>query len=165
MKRLKNKIAILAVIGALAAGCSIGGHHGNGDDNYFSAFTSFPRTQWLYAEPVTFTVDTLADSICPSGTMLLTLRHTPAYEYSNLWLEVTYDLDDSCSRVDTVNVIFADVYGKWRGSGPGNTFRVTDTLRTAMPLHRHQRIGVRHIMRVDTLGEIEQIGLNYLPEK
>ncbi len=165
MKGLKNKIAAITVLALTAAGCSVGGHHGNGDDNFFSAFTTFRDAAWPYAEPLTYAVDTIADSICPSGVLLLTLRHTHGYEFSNIWLELNYDLDDSCSRIDTFNVILADVYGKWRGSGPGNTFRINDTLRTDMPLRRHQRIGLRHIMRTDTLEEIEQIGISYLPVK
>lgn len=163
MKGLKNKLAAMAVLALTAAGCTVGGHHGNGDDNYFSAFTTFRDAAWPYAEPIAYTVDTIADSICPSGTLLLTLRHTPGYEFSNIWLEVNYDLGDSCARIDTFNIILADIYGKWLGSGPGNTFRISDTLRTDMPLRRHQRIGLRHIMRTDTLEEIEQIGLSYLP--
>lgn len=147
----------------MVSACSINGHHGNGDDNFFSAFTTFPHTRWSYAAPLEFAVDTLADSICPAGTLLLTLRHTDAYQYSNLWLEVTYDIADSTAVPDTLNIILADDYGHWRGRGPGNTFQLSDTLRRNMPLRRHQRIGVRHIMRTDTLLDIEQIGITYLP--
>lgn len=161
---LRNKLAAIAAIVLMAAGCSVGGYHGNGDDNFFSSFTTFRNAEWDYAEPLTFTVDTLADSVCPSGTLILTVRHTHGYEFSNLWLEVNYDLDDTCARRDTLNLILADLYGKWLGSGPGNTFNINDTLRAGMPLRRHQRIGIRHIMRTDTLENIEQIGISYTPD-
>ncbi len=165
---LRNKISAMAVaLLAIAStmSCSVNGHYGNGDDNFFSAFNSFSNTRWSYEEPLEFVVDTLATESCSSGDLLLTLRHTHGYEYSNIWLELCYDLSDSTVHKDTLNIVLADVYGHWRGSGPGNTFCVTDTVLHNVPLHRHQRIGLRHIMRIDTLQNIEQIGITYLPHK
>lgn len=148
---------------ALLASCSIDGYYGNGDDNYFSSFASMPGTRWDYASPLTFAVDTLRDSVAPSGDMLLTVRHTHGYEYRNLWLEINYDLADSLSRPDTLNVILADMYGHWRGSGTGPSLQVVDTIATGIPLHLGQRIQVRHIMRLDTIEGIEQVGITFLP--
>lgn len=64
MKVLRNLSLALAV---LLAACSIDGHYGNGDDNYFSAFASMPDTRWNYASPLTFAVDTLRDSVARRG--------------------------------------------------------------------------------------------------
>ncbi len=161
---LRNKTVAAVAVTILAVSCSIDGHHGNGDDNFFSAFATFPGAEWQYAAPQDFVVDTLRDSVCPSGTLLLTLRHTDAYEYSNIWLEVVYDMDDTTAVADTVNIILADNFGHWRGRGAGASFQVTDTLRRRMPLRRHQHIGLRHIMRTDTLDDIEQAGITYLPD-
>lgn len=161
---LRNKTTAVVAVALMSVSCSIGGHHGNGDDNFYSAFTTFPGAEWQYAAPQDFVVDTLRDSVCPSGTLLLTLRHTEAYEYSNIWLEITYDADDSTAVADTVNIILADSFGHWRGRGSGASFQVTDTLRRRMPLRRQQRIALRHIMRVDTLQNIEQAGITYLPD-
>lgn len=161
----KNKILIIFACIVMAASCSINGHQGNGDDNFFSSFTTFANEEWPYAEPFEVTVDTLADSICRRGDLLLTLRHSDAYRFSNIWLEVAYDLDDTTETADTVNIILSDVYGHWRGRGMGSSFQVNDTIRKAMPLRRHQRLRVRHIMRTDTLEDIEQIGISYLPYK
>lgn len=158
MKKLLNVLTLVFLLVA----CSVDGHHGNGDDNFFSAFTTFPDTRWAYSDPQIFTVDTLADSISAPGALVLTLRHSPAYAYSNIWIELRYDLDDSLARADTINLILADPHGRWRGSGLGNSFRISDTLRTAS-LKRHQRIQLRHIMRTDTLDAIEQIGVSFLP--
>lgn len=162
MKVLRNLSLALAV---LLAACSIDGHYGNGDDNYFSAFASMPDTRWNYASPLTFAVDTLRDSVARRGDMLLTVRHTHGYEYRNLWLEIDYDVTDSLSRPDTVNVILADVYGHWRGHGSGPSLQVVDTLSQGVALRRGQQIRVRHIMRLDTLGGIEQVGITFLPRE
>lgn len=162
MKVLRNLSVALAV---MLAACSIDGHYGNGDDNYFSAFASMPDTRWDYASPLTFAVDTLRDSVARRGDMLLTVRHTHGYEYRNLWLEIDYDVADSLSRPDTVNVILADVYGHWRGHGSGPSLQVVDTLAHGVALRRGQQIRVRHIMRLDTLPGIEQVGITFLPRE
>lgn len=160
MKALRNlSLAVLALL----ASCSIDGHYGNGDDNYFSAFATMPDTRWDYATPLTFDVDTLRDSVARRGDMLLTVRHTHGYEYRNLWLEVNYDITDSLSRPDTLNVLLADVYGHWRGRGTGPSLQVVDTIARNVPLHRGQQVRVRHIMRLDTLAGIEQVGITFLP--
>lgn len=161
---MKAKWLILAALAAFTASCGITGSRGNGDDNYFSAFETFPRQEWLYAEPVKLRVDTLRDSVAHGGTLLLSLRHTDAYEYSNLWLELSYPASDSTTVTDTVNVILADVYGHWRGHGSGPSIQLTDTIATGFTITRGSTLTLRHIMRVDTLANIEQAGLVFLPE-
>lgn len=147
----------------LLAACSAGGYHGNGDDNYFSAFASMPDTRWDYASPLTFNVDTLRDSISPRGDMLLTVRHSHGYNFRNLWLEIVYDQADTIATPDTLNIILADVYGHWRGNGSGPSLQVIDTIARDIPLRQGQKIGLRHIMRLDTVEGIEQVGITYLP--
>lgn len=164
MKRLKaNRLLPVLTLAICAAACSVAGYHGNGDDNYYSAFRTIDNARWDYTSPAAFSVDTLRDSICPSGLMLLSIRHTNGYEYRNLWLEVKYD-SDSTARIDTLNIILADRLGRWRGHGSGPSIALTDTLGI-MPLHKGQQIRVRHIMRTDCLDGIEQVGISYLPEK
>ena len=80
-----------------------------------------------------------------------------------LAVELGVYLADSLSRPDTLNVILADMYGHWRGSGTGPSLQVVDTIATGIPLHLGQRIQVRHIMRLDTIEGIEQVGITFLP--
>jgi len=168
-ERLRHKLlpaAAFAILFATAAvSCSIDGHHGNGDDNYFSAFAAFPRARWLYTDHKTFTVDTLADSISQSGDLVLSVRHTNGYLFSNIWLELTCDVADSVARCDTFNIRLADVYGHWAGKGMGTSYQFNDTIIRDVRLRRHQQMRLRHIMRTDTLEGIEQIGISFFPHK
>lgn len=164
-ERLKNRILIIAAVAALSASCGITGSRGNGDDNYFSAFETFPGQVWEYARPAEFRVDTLRDSVARGGTLLLSLRHTNGYEYSNLWLELSYPVNDSIVRADTFNIILADDFGHWRGHGIGPSLQVTDTLSRDFTLRRGMPMTLRHIMRTDSLANIEQAGLVFLPEQ
>lgn len=156
----KAKILIVAIVALLAA-CSIDGHHGNGDDNYYSAFGTMPDASWKYAGPLNFTVDTLRDSITAPGSLLVSIRHTAGYAYSNIWLELTTDLDQPSP--DTINLRLADDYGRWLGRGSGPSIMRVDTVKSSIRLHRGQRIRLRHIMRTDTLHGIELAGITFIP--
>lgn len=154
-------VAVLTV--AATVSCSIDGHYGNGDDNYFSSFASFRGAQWSYDNPRTFVVDTIADTVSQRGDIVLSVRHTNGYLFSNIWLEFVCDLADSTAVPDTFNIRLADVYGHWLGNGMGTSFRLNDTIARDVTLRRHQQLRLRHIMRVDTLDGIEQVGISFLP--
>ncbi|MDE6206486.1 MAG: gliding motility lipoprotein GldH [Muribaculaceae bacterium] len=151
----------VAALLTVCAACSVDGHHGNGDDNYYSAFGTMSDAAWAYARPLNFTVDTLRDAGPVEGKLLLTVRHTAGYEYANLWLELTTDLDHSAP--DTINLRLADDYGRWLGKGSGPSVQIVDTLARPVSLRRGQRLRLRHIMRTDSLQGIELAGITFIP--
>lgn len=156
---------VFAAVVALAASCGITGSRGNGVDNYFSAFETFGNQQWYYASPAFFRVDTLRDSVASRGDLILSLRHTSGYAYSNLWLELEHRHVSGTPAVrDTFNIILADRFGRWRGHGTGPSVQVTDTLSRDYSIARGDTLVLRHIMRLDTLANIEQAGIVFLPE-
>ncbi len=156
-------LAAAVVMTAAVAACSVDGHRGNGEDNYYSVFHTFADTRWDYADTLHFTVDTLRDSISRGGRFMVTVRHTHGYDYANMWLELSTPLTDSTRRNDTINLRLADDYGRWLGSGMGASLMITDTLPGRYYLSRGSDIALRHIMRVDTLEAIEQVGIVFIP--
>jgi len=162
MKALRN--LSIAFIVLLIASCSIDGHYGNGNDNYFSAFRTLPGAQWRYTEPVIFTVDTLRDTSAVQGDLLLTLRHTHGYEYSNIWIEIQPDLDNTLATPDTLNILLADVTGRWRGRGTGPSLQVSDTIARGISMRQGQKVRIRQIMRRDTIDGVEQVGITFIPD-
>lgn len=163
-RHLPHRLAVAAAVTMMAVSCGITGSRGNGDDNYFSAFTTFAAAEWDYARPAVFRVDTLRDSVSRGGTLLLSLRYTAAYEYSNIWLELAYTTADSATVADTINLRLADDYGHWLGHGSGPTLQITDTISTDFRICKGETITLRHIMRTDTLMNIEQVGIVFLPK-
>ena len=161
-KPTAHRLSIAFVLAIVALACGITGSRGNGDDNYFSAFAGFGPDGWLYSEPVTMSVDTLRDSIARDGILLLSLRHTDGYEYSNLWLELSYINEDTTVVADTLNLILADNYGRWNGHGSGPSLQITDTVSKSFTLRRGMELKLRHIMRLDTLANIERVGIVYI---
>ncbi|MDE6491083.1 MAG: gliding motility lipoprotein GldH [Muribaculaceae bacterium] len=127
--------------------------------NDYSGFEHIPQAGWAYSAPVEFVAQP-ADSAV-SGALTIAVRHSNSYPYSNLWLEVsTYRGDKQVGR-DTVNMRLADIYGRWLGHGLGTSYQITDTLPRIVDLCRGDRIVMRHVMRVDTLPGIEQVGVSF----
>lgn len=124
-------------------------------------FVTIPARGWAYADTLAINVPT-ADSIAV-GRLAVAVRHSNAYLYRNLWLEVSTPLADTVVA-DTVNVLLADNYGRWYGRGVGVSYMLSDTLPGHVCLTRGKPVRVRHIMRVDTLADIEQIGLTFIPD-
>lgn len=153
--RLKmRKSVVFGVISLLSgmAAC-VPGH------NDYSGFQHIPADGWAYAAPVEFVVSP-ADSVA-DGVMSVAVRHSNAYPYSNLWLELSTYRGDSIMSRDTVNVRLADIYGRWFGHGLGTSYQITDTLPGRVELCRGTRVVLRHLMRVDTLSGIEQVGVSF----
>ena len=92
----------------------------------------------------------------------IALRHDNDYPYRNLWLEVTYGTPPAMHR-DTVSIELADIYGRWHGNGLGPSYQMAATVDPAVTLSDSSRISIRHIMRVDTLRGIRQIGISVGP--
>lgn len=115
---------------------------------------------WAYADSLTFNNDA-ADSLEVSG-IVVGVRHTANYPYSNLWMELAYDAGDSVPAIDTLEIKLADAFGHWYGSGSGASYQFTDTIAPRHRIVPGSKLRLRHIMRMDTVPEIEQIGLSFL---
>lgn len=152
MKRLLP--ALLLGAAAVMAGCSQ-------PDGSYAAFTTIHNGVWPYPDTL-FIEPSLPDSAA-AGRLAVAVRHTNGYEYRNLWLEISTPMPDTIVA-DTVNIELADDYGRWYGHGIGVSYVTTDTLPDRYCLTRGRAVRVRHIMRVDTLRDIEQIGLIFIPD-
>lgn len=126
-----------------------------------AAFESIPVGGWAYGDTVSFQPE-VEDSVS-QGRLAVMVRHTSAYIFSNLWLEVTTP-GDSLPVVDTVNIELADMYGRWLGRGSGVSFVKVDTLPGLKTLGREMPVKIRHIMRVDTVADLEQVGVIFVKQ-
>ncbi|MCC8038326.1 MAG: gliding motility lipoprotein GldH [Bacteroidales bacterium] len=152
MRISKAKTLLIGVMAMIAA-CAP-------SDNDYSSWQAIPQEGWRYAEALTFE-PVHADSIM-RGNLTLGLRHDDRYAYSNVWLEVAYT-DHDREQVDTLNIVLADKYGKWRGIGNATDFQVVDTIARGIVHASRTPVRVRHIMRVDTLQGIDLVGIEFHP--
>ena len=155
MNRILNACLMIFILVATVSSCT-GGYK-------YSDYREVAPTGWPYGERFDYIV-TGRDSLI-TGTLMVSLTHDNSYEYSNIWLEVTVPVDSSLT-VDTVNVTLCDPYGNWYGNGMPGHYQFTDTLLARpLTLADSSRISVRHIMRVDTLRGISQVGISVEPVK
>lgn len=153
---MMSKPSIIAAItvAALTAACSP-----SGDEN--SRFVTIPTYGWRYCDTLSFTPQSQGAEF--SGRIAIAVRHTDGYRYSNLWVEISHHEADTVRR-DTADIQLADVYGRWFGEGTGASYMLTDTIAGHFTLSDTAPVQVRHIMRLDTLTEIEQVGVIFLPD-
>lgn len=114
---------------------------------------------WAYGDTVSFKVEGL-DSLPPQQTRRLKIgvKHDNDYAYRNLILEVTYS-DGHRTHRDTVDMPLADKYGAWHGSGIGPFYQAETVVSQNAPIPDSSTVTVRHIMRLDTVAGIQQIGI------
>lgn len=150
--RIKNLILLIAtaIIGFLSA-CN--GSTETGE------FHSVDADGWKYGDTLSFNIEAPDSVIC--GDIAIVVRHTAAYPYSNIWLELNYPQSDRIVS-DSINVVLADNFGNWLGRGAGLSFQRADTIVRNISLTTPSEITLRHIMRVDNLTDIEQIGVIFI---
>lgn len=128
----------------------------------YSRWANISPEGWIYADTVSLLpADTSLhdnDSLV-NAALKVALRYSNAYLYSNIWLELTYHTDNHRLVRDTLDIRLADVYGRWLGSGFGASYQREVTVSPAAVVDITRPVALRHIMRVDTLQGIEQVGI------
>lgn len=158
-------LLFLAICSAIISGCS---------DGEKSVFHNISPKGWVYGDTLDFDVanttvksgdiESQSDSTASDSTKLLTgdiilvVRHSNAYEYSNIWLSLKYYTENAMVN-DTINVSLADDFGNWYGKGMGVSYQYCDTVARNVTIDTSTPIKIWHIMRADTLPDIEQIGI------
>lgn len=160
--RLNNGISrILLALTSIVAGailwqCSL-------PSNERSQFFQIPADGWRYGEIFSFTP--LDSSATSTADVVVAVRNTNAYEYSSIWVELSYHLPSEYAsqendiETDTFKIMLADNYGRWHGKGVGVGFQLADTVLKQTKIDLTKPISLRHIMRADTLQGIEQMGI------
>ncbi len=125
------------------------------------AFHAVDAEGWLYGDTLRYDLPMAdADSVW-RGDIAVAIRHSAAYPYSNLWMELSYPPAAGLGA-DTLNVMLADLYGNWQGRGLGLSFQKVDTVVRDVTLPLPASLSLRHIMRSDKLTDVEQIGLIFI---
>lgn len=123
----------------------------------YAGFTELPAEGWAYGDTLVFYPE-VADSIAV-GALSVTVGHNTRYRWSNLWLEVSYPAGKGVVR-DTLEMVLADDYGHWLGTG-ASSYLLTQALPKRHRISRGTPVAVRHVMRTDTLRDIERVGLSF----
>ena len=130
------------------------------DPNRYSSYHDISLADgWAYTDTLNY-IPVHTDSVT-TGEYWICVRHSNNYPYANLWLEMTYDDAAGLHHTDTVNMTLADTYGNWQGQRLGLHYqhKVKVTERVGHVIGTPVRL--RHIMRVDTMREIDLVGVEF----
>ena len=93
--------------------------------------------------------------------VLISIRNTGKYEYSNLYVFVTVHSPDGNTIRDTVEIALADERGKWLGEGAASMFTLYHSFRQNIkfPLHGIYTFDIEQAMWIKDLKNISDVGL------
>lgn len=106
-------------------------------------------------------VDFIITDTLSSYNIYVTLRHTHAYNYNNIWLNISYQLPGDTLSTQRVNLLLANEKG-WLGTGMDDIYEVRQLI-TSQPF-RFKKSGqviftLEQIMRENPLKHIMNAGI------
>jgi gliding motility-associated lipoprotein GldH len=118
-----------------------------------------PEGTWKSRSKLVFSVE------IPSQTqhynVLLNIRNTPDYKFSNLFLFLTTHYPDSTTSKDTIELRLADYDGRWLGEGMGSVkfSRFLLKRNVIFPKSGNYRFEIEQAMRENNLKGICDAGI------
>lgn len=158
---LRNKVATLPAVLLIVLLTSCG--HSFNDS---SAFKDIPEKGWPYANLIQLRLAS-RDSIV-GGELSVAVDYANDYLYRNLWIESScYEFDgqgNEIQRRDTLEFLLYDSIGNRLGTGAASTWQLEKSLGK-IRLVTDKPIELRHIMRTDTLRNVNRVGILFVADK
>jgi gliding motility-associated lipoprotein GldH len=132
----------------------------------FEKNTSIPQYKWQQS----FTAKgdfVITDTVTPYSIYLV-LRHTDAYQYNNIWLNVGLQPPGDSMHIQKVNLSLGNDANGWQGSGMNDIWEVRtllngDARRFKQP--GKYSFSISQIMRDNPLPDIMSVGLRIEKKK
>lgn len=151
MNRISLKLLVAVCILALLASCS--------EKAVYDQVRSFESNEWGADHPLEFKV--AINDTSRSYDLLLHVRTTKTYAYSNIWLFLETTAPSGQTLTDTLEVMLADENGKWLGKGFGNVNSMLVPYLTSVKFINRgvYSISIAQGMREEILTDVLDIGL------
>jgi gliding motility-associated lipoprotein GldH len=147
---LKRIIPILLLIPVLFSCAKI---------DLFEKQEAIPSQQWFYNNIPAFTF-TITDTGALYNLYVI-LRHTDAYNYSNIWLRIGSKAPGDSMHFQNLNFVLANDANGWQGTGADDIFEVRKNITPGPVLLKKPGIytfSVAQIMRENPLRHILNVG-------
>lgn len=149
--RFKILLPSFLVVMLFLAGC-----------NRFTLFTRAVNFHdlWPKDKAAKFVVP-VKDTLSPFN-FYINIRHTGKYRYSNLYLFMQTRFPNGTYTRDTLEIMMANVQGKWLGKGWGEIKEDHILLKSKLqfPMPGDYEFLIWQAMRVDTLKAIRSVGID-----
>jgi len=154
MKKPKAGLFILLSVLMILGGCK------HSELNFFEKNTAIPNYKWDYQFKATGRFE-IKDSISPYNIYIV-LRHTDAYKYNNIWLNIGLQSPGDSMYFQKVELSLGSDAGGWEGTGLNDIWE-TRKLLVKRP-RKFIKAGIYHysiaqIMRDNPLEHIMSAGI------
>jgi gliding motility-associated lipoprotein GldH len=114
---------------------------------------------WGVADKVPFVIE--ATDTLALFNFYINIRHTTDYKYRNIFLFMDTFFPDGSQSRDTIEIMLADVKGKWYGKGIGSLRSNQVLLRRgfSFPFKGHYKFRIEQGMREQELMGIKDVGI------
>lgn len=114
---------------------------------------------WYYDQPLAFSIHVIDTST--SYNMFINVRHTDAYAFNNLLLDMETIFPDSTKQHDKINVQLSETGGKWTGDCIDNVCYNSVLIRTAFTFPEPGTFTfiLTQDMRINPITEIMDVGM------
>ena len=86
----------------------------------FEKFESFPKNEWHVSKQPTFSFE--VKDTTSLYHIYFVIRHTDAYMYNNIWVNITTQSPSGTKQTQLVNIKLADNANGWLGAGMDDIF-------------------------------------------
>ena len=127
---------------------------------YYSEYKDIKEDGWMSTDSVCF--DVQVDDTTHFFDLLVEVRNTVDYAYSNLFLFVNTTFPDGSIAYDTMELSLADPSGAWKGKHSGRFVDSRHRLRSMpvrFPMMGKYHFAVTNGMRENAVKGIEHVGL------
>ncbi len=120
-----------------------------------------PGYQWKSDQPATGSIE-IKDTLVPYNIYIV-LRHSDAYRYNNIWLNVGLQAPgDTAMKYQKLNIVLGTDAKGWEGTGMDDIWEVRKLIVPAAPVFSHSgtyKFSISQVMRDDPLQYIMSAGL------
>ncbi|TAH04649.1 MAG: gliding motility lipoprotein GldH [Sphingobacteriales bacterium] len=150
--RCMNKITLLLLLAITVASCTT--------IDVFEKSNHFSNQQWAAVDTpiINFTVTDTSSLY----NVYLVLRHTDAYNYNNIWVNITTKTPQNTVLNQQLNVELAKNNKGWLGTGMDDIFehRIRITRQAiALPAKGNYSFTLKQLMRQDPLQHVLNAGI------
>lgn len=148
---MKNSIYIASVCALLLFAC--------GKVNFFERTERFPQQEWSAAVEPTASFD--IQDTASLYHIYVVLRHTDAYRYNNIWINVITQSPNDSAKTQLLNIALADNTKGWLGSGMDDIYdRRARITREPIALKKGlYTFKLKQAMREDPLAYVMSAGI------
>ena len=134
-------------------------------DYYYEEIVELPGYSWNKDHRLDFSFEVIDTT--KNYDILVFIRHSELYKWSNLWLMVYTTFPDGKIIDQRVEIELADKEGKWFGNCRGDlcSYSIPIQKNAIFNMPGTYRLGIEQIMRQDELEGVLNFGINLTEAK